>query len=49
MPRTFSEIGAKREDIPKMVDKVFGSSETEGKYVKLTKDDVTRIYESVAD
>ena len=49
MPATFSDIGARREDIPKMVDKVFGNRDTEGNYVKLTKDDVTKIYESVAD
>ena len=49
MPSKFSEIGAKKEDIPKMVDKLFAKKETEGFYVKLTRDDVTKIYESVAD
>ncbi|MBO6109209.1 MAG: iron-containing alcohol dehydrogenase [Eubacterium sp.] len=49
MPSKFSEIGARKEDIPKMVDKLFAGSETEGNYVKLSKEDVTKIYESVAD
>ncbi|MBR6230077.1 MAG: iron-containing alcohol dehydrogenase [Eubacterium sp.] len=49
MPSRFSEIGAKKEDIPKLVDKLFANKETEGFYVKLNRDDVTKIYESVAD
>lgn len=49
MPSRFSEIGAKKEDIPAMVDKLFAKKETEGNYVRLTREDVTKIYESVAD
>ena len=49
MPSRFSEIGAKKADIPVMVDKIFAKKETEGFYVKLTPEDVTKIYESVAD
>lgn len=46
MPSSFEEIGAKREDIPQMTDQLFRGRETEGNYVKLTRDDVIRIYES---
>ncbi|MEE3467010.1 MAG: iron-containing alcohol dehydrogenase [Eubacterium sp.] len=49
MPSRFSEIGAKKADIPAMVDKLFAKKDTEGNYVKLTREDVTKIYESVAD
>ncbi len=49
MPSKFSEIGAKKADIPVMVDKIFAKKETEGFYVKLTPEDVTKIYESVDD
>ena len=49
MPSRFSEIGAKKDDIPVMVDKIFAKKDTEGFYVKLTREDVTKIYESVAD
>lgn len=46
MPSTFEEIGARREDIGLMTDKLFGARETEGNYVKLRKEDVIKIYES---
>lgn len=46
MPSTFGEIGARREDIGLMADKLFGTRETEGNYVKLRKEDVIKIYES---
>jgi hypothetical protein len=46
MPSTFEEIGARAEDIPLMTDKLLEGKETEGNYVKLTRDDVIRIYES---
>jgi hypothetical protein len=46
MPSSFAEIGAKAEDIPLMTDKLLDGKETEGNYVKLTRDDVIRIYES---
>lgn len=46
MPSTFEEIGARREDIGLMTDKLFGNRETEGNYVKLRRDDVVKIYES---
>ena len=48
MPSTFEEIGAKREDIPLMVNKLFKNKESEGNYVKLSREDVTRIYEGAA-
>ncbi len=46
MPLTFKEIGAKEEDIELMTDKLLKGRKTEGNYVKLTKDDVIKIYES---
>lgn len=46
MPSSFEEIGAKKEDIPLMVDKLFRAKETEGNFVKLSRGDVTHIYES---
>lgn len=46
MPSSFEEIGAKREDIPKMTDKLLKGKKTEGNYVKLEREDVIRIYES---
>lgn len=49
MPLSFEEIGAKKDDIPLLVDKLFGGRETEGNYVKLKREDVTRIYESACD
>lgn len=49
MPSSFEEIGAKKEDIPLMVEKLFRGKETEGNFVKLTKEDVTCIYESAAN
>lgn len=48
MPSAFEEIGAKREDIGRMTDKLFGAKETEGNYVKLSREDVIQIYESAA-
>lgn len=46
MPSCFAEIGAKEEDIEQMTDKLMGGRETEGNYVKLTRDDVKEIYKS---
>lgn len=46
MPLTFKEIGAKEEDIELMTDKLLKGRKTEGNYVKLTRDDVIKIYES---
>lgn len=46
MPLTFAEIGAKEEDIELMTDKLLNGRKTEGNYVKLTKDDVIKIYQS---
>lgn len=48
MPSTFEEIGARREDIDKMTDKLMGGRDTEGNYVKLTREDVVKIYEGAA-
>lgn len=46
MPSSFEEIGARKEDIGLMTDKLFGKRETEGNYVKLRREDVIKIYES---
>lgn len=46
MPSTFAEIGAKEEDIEWMTDKLLHGRKTEGNYVKLTREDVIKIYES---
>ena len=46
MPSTFAEIGAKKEDIELLTDKLLGNRKTEGNYVKLTREDVIKIYES---
>lgn len=46
MPLTFEEIGAKEDDIELMTDKLLKGHKTEGNYVKLTKDDVIKIYQS---
>lgn len=45
MPSSLQELGAKREDIPLMTDKLLSGRETEGNYVKLNREDVMRIYE----
>ena len=46
MPSTFAEIGAKEEDIEFMTDKLLNGRKTEGNYVKLTKEDIRKIYQS---
>lgn len=46
MPSSFAEIGAKEEDIELMTNKLMNGRKTEGNYVKLTRDDVRKIYES---
>ena len=46
MPSSFEEIGARKEDIELMTDKLLGKRETEGNYVKLRREDVIKIYES---
>jgi alcohol dehydrogenase YqhD (iron-dependent ADH family) len=45
MPITFTELGAKEEDIPKMVEKLgLGENDTMGSFVPLTGKDVEQIY-----
>lgn len=46
MPSSFAEIGAREEDIELMTNKLMNGRKTEGNYVKLTRDDVRKIYES---
>lgn len=45
MPISFKELGAKEEDIPKMVEKIgLGESGTIGGFMKLTGKDIEQIY-----
>lgn len=45
MPINFEQLGAKEEDIPKLVDKLgLGDERTLGSFVKLTSQDVEEIY-----
>lgn len=48
MPLTFAEIGADEKDIDLMTEKLLGSRETEGNYVKLNREDVKKIYRKAA-
>lgn len=48
MPLTFEEIGASESDIDTMTEKLLTGKETEGNYVKLTADDVKKIYHYAA-
>ncbi|MFZ4724584.1 MAG: iron-containing alcohol dehydrogenase [Paludibacter sp.] len=45
MPIRFSELGAKAEDIPVLVKTMGLGTNTQGSFVKLTEDDVRKIYE----
>lgn len=49
MPTSFAEIGAKREDIPVMAEKIIKSKGSLGGYVKLNKEDIIAIYEMADD
>ena len=44
MPTTFKEIEAKEEDIPAMIDKIMLYTNTLGNFVKLTAEDMEKIY-----
>jgi hypothetical protein len=44
MPVRFSELGAKADDIPYMVKTIGLGSRTMGSFVKLTEEDITKIY-----
>lgn len=48
MPLTFAEIGASGKDIDTLTQKLLEGKETEGNYVKLTAEDVKKIYHYVA-
>ena len=45
MPIRFSELGAKAEDIPLLVEKLGLGDRTMGNFVKLTEADIAKIYE----
>ena len=48
MPINFEELGAKEEDIPKLVEKLGIGSGTRAGFMELTAEDVTRIYRIAA-
>ena len=48
MPLTFAEIGASGKDIDTLTQKLLEGKETEGNYVKLTAEDVKKIYHYAA-
>ena len=45
MPIRFSQLGAKAEDIPTLVETMGLGKNTLGSFVKLTEEDVRKIYE----
>jgi alcohol dehydrogenase YqhD (iron-dependent ADH family) len=45
MPVRFSQLGAKAEDIPTLVKNMNLGTRTQGSFVKLTEDDIRKIYE----
>lgn len=45
MPVRFSQLGAKAEDIPEMVKTIGLGENTMGSFIRLTQDDVRKIYE----
>ncbi len=45
MPTRFSDLGAKAEDIPVLIDKLHLGDKTLGSFVKLTREDIRKIYE----
>ena len=49
MPTNFNELGAKKEDIPALVEKFgLGNGKTGG-FVSLSSDDITEIYNIAAE
>ncbi len=46
MPCSITEIGGREEDIELMTDRLLSGRETEGNYVKLTREDIISIYQS---
>lgn len=48
MPLSFSDIGAKKEDIPKLLDMLDIDNHTEGKFVVLKRQDCENIYRIAA-
>ncbi|MGS0972227.1 MAG: iron-containing alcohol dehydrogenase [Candidatus Izemoplasmataceae bacterium] len=50
MPTTLEEAGAKKEDIPKLIEKLkINNGESFGQFMKLTLDDARRIYELASE
>jgi len=48
MPTSFKELGAKKEDIPYLVDKLFEGVKSVGGFIKITKEDAKNICEIAA-
>ena len=48
MPISFEELGAREEDIPLLVEKFGIGDGTTGGFMKLNKDDITKIYKLAA-
>ena len=48
MPLNFSQLGAKREDIPKLLDMLKADERKIGRFIKLTREDCKKIYEIAA-
>ncbi len=46
MPSTLEELGIQNPDVEQMTDKLFRNRDTEGNYVKLSREDIVRIYEN---
>lgn len=49
MPTSFKELGAKREDISTLIEMMKIDNRRVGNFVKLTKDDVQKIYEIASE
>lgn len=45
MPTRFEEIGAKKEDIPEMIEKIMLYTDTLGNFVELKAEDMKRVYQ----
>lgn len=49
LPLNFEQLGAKREDIPTLLNNLGGDDHTEGHFVVLHKPEIQKVFESAAD
>ena len=49
LPLSFAELGAKKEDIPTLLNNIGGADHTEGHFVVLNKKDIENIFNIAAD